>query len=209
MNCSGAGVVPIIIKNNKIYIITFIDRYGLASDAGGKVDNEGEYKCDSKIVEKTALRELFEESSGLIKLSDLEESISYDIKNKNNFYRCFFVKINKINFKNFDKNLNKFNEYKLNPFNEMYSIKLLDMKTIKFDKKDIFIDTITGETEKICHRLKFILYQIITKYKSFENFYESLTIKKYKLKKNIININSKEYKTNKQFTITDIISYQS
>ena len=196
MNCSGAGIVPIFIKNNKIYIVTFIDRQNMASDAGGKVD--GNYTCDDKIIKKTALRELFEESSGLIKLKSLKESVSHDIKNKDNFYRIFFVIINKINFNHFDKNLDKFNQYKLNPFNEMYSIKLLDMETINFDKKDILINTIEDEIVKISYRLKFILYKVMRKFKTFEKFYSSLEIKKYILKKNIIDIESEEYKSNKK-----------
>jgi len=207
MECSGAGVVPIFIKENKVYIVTFIDNKNMASDAGGKVD--GQYTCDDKIIKKTALRELFEESSGLIKISSLEESVNYDIKNKNNFYRLFFVVINKINFNNFNKNLDKFNLYKLNPFNEMYSIKLLDMNTIKFDKKDIMVNTIDNDIVKISYRLRFALYKIIRKFKTFKNFYTSLKIKKYILKKNIIDVDSKEYNTHKKFTIKNIVSYQS
>lgn len=207
MKCSGAGVVPIFIKQNKIYIVTFIDHLNMASDAGGKID--GDHTCDDKIIKKTALRELFEESSGLIKLSSLDESVYYDIKNKNSIYRLFFVIINRINFKYFDKNLNKFNQYKLNPFNEMYSIKLLDMDTIKFDKKDIIVNTIDDEIVKISHRLKFILYKVMREFKTFNNFYEKLSIKKIILRKNIINVNSKEYKSSKKFIIKNIISYQS
>lgn len=207
MKCSGAGVIPIFIKDDKIYTVTFIDRYNMASDAGGKVD--GYNTCDEKIIKETALRELFEESSGLIKLSSLDESVSYDINNKNSFYRIFFVIINKINFKNFDKNLDKFNQYKLNPFNEMYSIKLLDMKTIKFDKKDIIINTIDNESVKISYRLKFILYKVMREFKTFKNFYKQLSIKKNILTKNIINIHSEEYKSHKKFIVKDIVSYQS
>ncbi len=207
MNCSGSGIVPIFIKNEKIYIVTFLDRNNMASDAGGKVD--GNHTCDDIIIKNTAMRELFEESSGLIKISSLKNSVSYDIKNKNNFYRIYFIIINKINFKYFDKNLEKFNQYELNPFNEMYGIKLLDMATIKFDKKDILINTIEDDLVKVSYRLKFVLYKVMKKYKTFKNFYEQLSIKKYILKKNIINIDSKEYKTDKNFTINDIKSFQS
>lgn len=207
MKCSGAGIVPIFIKENKVYIVTFIDRQNMASDAGGKID--GDHTCDDKIIKKTALRELFEESSGLIKLQCVKESVYYDIKNKDNFYRLFFVIINKINFNHFDKNLNKFNLYKLNPFNEMYSIKLLDMETIKFDKKDILINTIEDEIVKISYRLKFVLYKVMRKFKTFQNFYSSLKIKKYILKKNIIKIESEEYDSNKKFKIDDIVCYKS
>jgi hypothetical protein len=207
MKCSGAGVIPIFIKENKVYIVTFIDNHNMASDAGGKVD--GNYTSDEKIIKKTALRELFEESSGLIKLKSLEESISFDIKNKDNFYRLFFVIINKINFKYFDKNLNKFNLYKLNPFNEMYSIKLLDTDTIKFDKKDIIVNTIYNESVKISYRFKFVLYKVLHKFKTFENFFSSLKIKKHILKKNILDINSEEYYTHKKFKIKNIVCYQS
>lgn len=207
MKCSGAGVVPIFIKENKVYIVTFIDQQNMASDAGGKVD--GNYTSDEKIIKKTALRELFEESSGLIKLKSLKESISFDIKNKDNFYRLFFVIINKINFNHFDKNLNKFNLYKLNPFNEMYSIKLLDTSTIKFDNNDILVNTIEDDIVKISYRFKFVLYKVFNKFKTFKNFYSTLKIKKHILKKNIIDINSKEYNTHIKFKIKDIVSYQS
>ena len=91
----------------------------------------------------------------------------------------FCLILNLQGFKYFNKNLNKFNLYRLNPFNEMYSIKLLDMETIKFNKKDIFINSIDDENIKISYRLKIALYDIIRNFKTFENFYSSLEIKKY------------------------------
>lgn len=211
MMFSGSGIVPIFIKQNKIYIITFIDRNNMASDAGGKIEEND--KSNLNNVKKTAIRELFEESSGLIKIKNLDESVYYDLVNKGTIYRIFFIIINKINPKYFDKNLKKFNEYELNPFNEMYSIKLLDMSTIKFDKKDILINTIDDKIIKISPRLKFILYKIMRKFKTFENFYNNLEtnlkINKINLYKKTIQIKSKEYDTDKKFIINNIISYQS
>lgn len=209
MSYSGAGIVPLIIKNNKLYMVTFIDRNNMASDAGGKVES---FKIEldmEKVVEKTALRELYEESSGLIKISDLTESVYYEIKNYGKIYRLYFIIINKLNPKYYLTNLKKFNEFKLNPFNEMYSIKLLDVSTIKFIDKNIMINDIDNISIKVSNRLKFVLYKVMRKFKTFENFYSSLKIKKITLRKKLIKINSEEYDTKKKFKVDNIVCYKS
>jgi len=96
---SGAGIIPIIIYNDNPYFILFSCGKGLISDAGGTNESN-----DS--IEQTAMRELFEESCGIININDKDlekKSIYLDIfnQNKNNefykkLYRVYFILIDNI-----------------------------------------------------------------------------------------------------------------
>jgi len=214
---SGAGIVPIILRNKRPYFVTFVDRYNTLSDAGGKIENiSDENKTnENEMTEHTAVRELFEESSGLLKINNLNNlnSVHINIKCRSTYYKLYFISINSINKNHFDSNLNKFNKFKMSAFSEMYGIKLVDLDNIQFDKKDIVMKTIADETYKISYRLKMGLYQILRKHTTLYNFYNSLKIKKIKLRKKIISVTTEEYKTPEHkkpeiFTIDDIVSYQ-
>lgn len=209
MKCSGSGIVPMCVIKNKVHIITFMDKDKNASDAGGKID-AGHTNNDT-IIKYVAMKELFEESSGLIKLDNLDESVYFDLKNKNSdtYYRLYFVIINKINFAYYNKNLEKFNKYKLNPYNEMYAIKILNMDTVKFNDKNIVVKTLDNKNINIAYRLKFVLYMIYRKFTTFKDFFNALDIKKIILKKNIIPIMTREYISEKHIYIENIISYQT
>ena len=56
---SGCGIIPICMKNNKLYVFCGIDNKGFVSDLGGRIE-EGE------TIKQCAVREFYEESVGLL-----------------------------------------------------------------------------------------------------------------------------------------------
>lgn len=204
MNFNGAGILPIIKYNNEYFFIIF--KSGLQSrlfkrndkidflydDAGGSI-NKGE-----KDVLNIAIRELFEESSGLINLEnykkELKDSIIIDIENNKKIYRCYICLLNIQKFKldYFKENLERFNKNLvgklLSMYNENTKINLLSVnfnlrKTNYEDKTNNIIFSskdYLGETIYLNNRL----YSILIKFKELNKI--NLGISEITLKKDLI-----------------------
>jgi hypothetical protein len=204
---SGAGVLPIIILNNIPYIITFTSSKGIITDAGGKKEHN-----DSIIY--TASRELFEESAGLIDVSedDLENnSIFIDNKYNNKYYRSYFIIINNIDITYYDKNLKKFKKFKFNPFTETHGIKLMNLNNINIDNNIIKMTSIDNYKLLLAQRLTKIIKRVLKKYGKLTTLYKDLTktVDIINLKKIKHNIKSYEYDTYKKIKIDNITSFSS
>ena len=202
---TGAGILPIFILNNKPYLITFTIQRGIINDAGGKKES------DDTIL-YTACRELFEESAGLIKIDDDEvknNSLYFDIKKNNKYYRLYTIIINNIDITYYDKNLKKFKEFNFNPFTETHGIKLMKLDSINNNNNQI---TLTSNNEYkllLAPRLNSIIKKILKKYNNLTTFYKYLkkNVDIIELKKNTLNIDSYEYYTNKKIKIKNITTY--
>ncbi len=204
---SGAGVLPFIILNNIPYIITFTSSKGIITDAGGKKEHN-----DSIIY--TASRELFEESAGLIDVSedDLENnSIFIDNKYNNKYYRSYFIIINNIDITYYDKNLKKFKKFKFNPFTETHGIKLMNLNNINIDNNIIKMTSIDNYKLLLAQRLTKIIKRVLKKYGKLTTLYKDLTktVDIINLKKIKHNIKSYEYDTYKKIKIDNITSFSS
>ncbi len=214
---SGAGIIPLINYNKKIFFILFSSGKNIISDAGGTLENN-----DS--ILSTAVRELFEESCGIINISEDElqkKSIYIDIinQNKNNkfykkLYRIYFILINNINLSdllNYYINLKKFKPYDRNPFTETYGIHLIKLDWIHYYNDQIYMNTNTDNLKLLNTRLKIIMENIMETYGDLDTFYNIISkkIKKIKLNKNLINIDTYSYKNNLKINVNDIITYSS
>jgi hypothetical protein len=167
---SGAGILPIFILNKKPYLITFTSSRGIISDAGGKKEKDDE-------VIYTACRELFEESAGLININEenlKNNSIYFDLKNDDKYYRSYFTIINYIDIKYYDTNLEKFKKFKFNPFTETYGIKLMSLNNIENDNNKIKMTTIDNYKLLLSPRLTQIIKKVIRKYNKLNLFYKDL-----------------------------------
>lgn len=214
---SGAGVIPITIIDDKPYFVLFTYNKDIITDAGGKIEG-------TNSIIKTATRELFEESAGLINIDDKildENSVYLDIKNKDTYYRCYFVIIRFLD-NNLEKvyidNLEKFNKFKLNPFSETKGIKLISLENTKFINNSIFlISKVNGKVNGklnyninyLIKRTKDIFIKIHKKFVDFNDFYNKIKnkLKIIKLDKKNINIDTYEYNSSKKIKIDNIITY--
>ena len=216
-NYSGSGIIPIITYNKKVYFILFSSGKNLISDAGGTLE-------DNNSISKTAIRELFEESCGLINITeeDLQtKSIFIDIINpdKNHIfykkiYRAYFILIKNIDLSdlmNYYNNLKKFKPYDRNPFAETYGIHLIKLDWIHYYKNTIYMNTHTDKLKLLNMRLSIIMSTIIDIYGDFDNFYDKIIkkIQKIKLKQKKINVNTYSYKDNTSIRVNNIITYFS
>lgn len=213
----GAGVIPIIKLNKKMYFILFSSGKNLITDAGGTIEK-------NKSILSTASRELMEESCGIINvdISTLENnSIYFDIinSNKNNkfynkLYRIYFILIENIDLydlMNYYVNLKKFKKYDFNPYTETFGIHLISFDWIHFYNDKIFMNTHLDKLKQLNERLQIIISNIIDKYEDLDKFNKYLIkkIKFIKLKKNIINISTYSYKTHKKINVDNIITYSN
>lgn len=203
---SGSGILPIIIINNKPYLVTFLIYKNTISDGGGKIENNS--------VKKTAIRELYEESAGLILLknNNLLNSINYNItKNNNKYYKSYIVIIDNINIKYYNKNLIKFQKYKKNPYTETKDIILINIDNIIYHNNRLFMKSIDNKIYILHDRLESIIKKIISEYETLLIFYNYLSkkIKKILLKKKIYNIKTYEYHTHNNIKIKNITSFTS
>lgn len=212
---TGAGVIPIILYNDKPYFILFSCGKDIITDAGGTIENN-----DS--IEQAALRELFEESCGIIHINekDLEKkSVYLDINNnnKNNefykkLYRIYFILIGNINLSdllNYYVNLKKFKHFERNPFSETYGIHLINLDWIHYYDEQIYMNTHTDKLKLLNNRLKIILEKIMDNFDNLDNFYNIISkkIKKINLTKKLINIDTYSYKNNSKIKVNDIITF--
>jgi hypothetical protein len=204
---SGAGVIAIIIIDNKPYFILFYLRKNIVTDAGGQIEHINS-------VLNTASRELFEESAGLINISETtldSNSFYIDIKNEDKYYRSYIIIIDSINTDDYYKNLNKINKFKFNPFSETHGIRLISLDYIDFINNDIIMRTDTNKIVILSNRTKHIIKKI---YKNFDNlkiFFKKISksLNIIKLNKTIISPESYEYASKKKIKINDLITYIS
>ena len=195
---TGAGILPIIIINNKPYFICFLMNKKI-TDAGGKIDNLYKDKDIDDTILNTACRELYEESAGLINI-DIDDiynnSIYFDLLYKNKYYRSYIVLVKGIDKKYYDINLKKLNIYKINPFTETNGIKLINFNYTHTNENSLL-------KSKLNNRLSSIFKKIIDKYDTFDNLYniliKKINILDLKKEKNIVN--TYEYYTNKKIQI--------
>lgn len=204
---SGSGILPFIILNNNIYLITFTQSRGIINDAGGK-------KEEKDNIIQTACRELFEESAGLIQVDENEiinNSIYFDIKHNNKYYRLYTIIIDNIDIDYYDINLKKFKKFNYNPFTETHGIKLMKINTIDIINNQIKLTSHNNYKLLLANRLNSIITKILKKYNNLTSFYKYLkkNVNVIKLKKTILNINTYEYYTNKIIKIKNIICYST
>jgi hypothetical protein len=191
---SGAGVIPIIIHNNKPYFILFMLNKGTITDAGGRIES-------NVSVIDTAARELYEESAGLfnIKPSILNTNSMYlDIKHKNNlYYKVYFVLFNNFNITDIDyyyDNLKKIKKEKHNPFSETRNICFISLEYVHFMKNQnnnliMLMNDHVNHVYELSGRTGLIIKTIRNNFSDLFDFYD-------KLSKKINIINLKRIKTN-------------
>ena len=204
---TGAGILPIFIVNKKPYLITFTSSRGVITDAGGK-------KESNDTIIYTACRELFEESAGLINISEDDlnnKSVYIDIKYKNKFYRSYFIIIDNIDITYYNKNLKKLKKFKFNPFTETHGIKLMKLYDIYMNNNEIKMTSINNYKLLLMPRLTTIIKKILNKYDKLNLFYKELNknVDIINLKKIKHNIKSYEYYTYKKIKIKNITSFSS
>ncbi len=204
---TGSGILPIFILNKKPYLITFTMARGIINDAGGKKENN-----DS--ISYTACRELFEESAGLINIDEDQiknNSLYFDLKNNNKYYRLYTVIINNIDTTYYDKNLKKFKEFNFNPFTETHGIKLMKLDSIIINNNQIILTSNNDYKLLLAPRLNAIIKKILKKYNNLNAFYKYLkkNVDIIELKKTTLNIDSYEYNTNKKIKIKNITTYSN
>jgi hypothetical protein len=204
---SGAGILPITIINKNYYFITFKLLNNLLSDAGGKKENNDE-------VIKTACRELFEESAGLIKLDKniiKNKSIHLDISYKDTYYRCYIIFIDNIDIKTYNDNIKKINKFKYNPFGETQKLKLINLSLVFNSKLDnhVIIDKKTNKKYILSTRLKNIFIELLksTNIKKLKNLLQSNNI--IELNKIKEDVKTYEYYTNNKIVIKNIVIYKN
>ena len=207
-NYNGSGIIPLLYFEGKLYFIFFIFYNNVITDAGGKKE------INTTILE-TAERELFEESSGLLKLHDLDENyIHIDISNKDKYYRSHIIVIENIDTKYYNLNSKKITNYKDNPFTETKGIVLIQTDFLLEKNNQYFMKNNEEKYFMLSNRLKQIIKKIIKKYTTLNKFNDEIIkllktekIKIIKLKKKKINISSYEYNTQKTIKIKNIITY--
>jgi ADP-ribose pyrophosphatase YjhB (NUDIX family) len=205
---SGAGVIPILIKNNKPYMILFTYQRGIITDAGGKIES-------NNTITETASRELFEESAGLININNniLEDNSVYvDIKYNNTYYRTHIILIqfpDESYEENYNNNLQRINKFKFNPFSETRGIRLISLDYIHFVDNNILMNTNTDKVEILANRTKDIIKKIHKISVDLVSFYRKIKdrLKIIKLNKKNISVQSYEYDSEKPIEIKNLINY--
>ena len=162
-NFSGGGILPIVDVKTKDGVIscfiTFSSYRGVISDAGGKVDiNES--------IQKTCVREFFEESCMLFSINEnhLEDNNLIDVACGHTFYRVYLPKFSiTIKSTDFTKNYLEIKRQKKSKVylekNELVLIPISN-KTQSYlyeGRKYYSILDIDGKTRKVSKRL----YKII------------------------------------------------
>jgi hypothetical protein len=174
-NLYSAGILPYSIINNKIFFLLGQDNWRYSwSDFGGKCE-----KTDNYNVFKTASREFYEETCGVIMSQDqiynaLISETWYKIDSKtikgNPYimflyklpYNTFYIKDFKKKFKEIASNVNSANKKFLEKINlewiscdELFS--LLDCKykyNNKVELRDVFKDTLCSNMTQFIHIVK-------------------------------------------------------
>lgn len=210
---AGAGIIPIIIHNNKPYFVMFMLNKGTLTDAGGKVE-------DNTSVLDTATRELYEESAGLFNINSsiLDKNSMYldTIYKDNLYYRVYFVIFNNFNItdtKYYYDNLKKIKEEKFNPFSETRNICLMSFDYIHFVKDNgnniILMNDHLNQVLELSPRTTRIIKTIYNNFKDQYNFFDKLLkkINKITLKKLKKTVKSYTYNDYHKITIKDLDTF--
>jgi len=208
---SGAGVIPIIIHEDKPYFVLFMLNRGVLTDAGGSIE-----KKSSPL--DTASRELFEESAGLFNIDSSildNNSVYIDINtNSTDYYRSYITVLN--NFRKQDmiyyyNNLDKIKNYNYNPFSETRGIYLISFDYIHLIDNHIYMNTDTNQVIVLSTRTGRIIKKIYDKFKDLYVFYDKITkkIKKISVKKENNDAKTYTYGTHKTIDIKNLDTFMS
>jgi hypothetical protein len=207
---SGAGVIPIILYKKKPYLILFMLNNGTITDAGGKIEN-------NISVINTSVRELYEESAGLFNLqSEIlnNNSVYFDIKYYDTYYRIYFIIFNNFDISNMNYyyyNLEKIKKNKFNPFSETRNIHLISLDYIHFidNNKIILMNNHINQVFVLSNRTGEIIKKIYKKFTNLNDFYDSISkkINKINLQKKITNPISYTYEDHKKIKIHELITF--
>jgi hypothetical protein len=208
---SGAGVIPIIIRDNKPHLILFMLNRGSLSDAGGRVEKK------TSVID-TASRELFEESAGLFNIDSKiidNNSVHVDISGYNtDSYRSYLILLN--NFDNtytkyYDSNLSKIKTEKYNPFSETRGIYIIPIDNIHIIDNHTFVNTQDNQVIVVSSRTSKIIQKIYNICQNFDNFYDKLikTLKPIDIKKEKIDITTYTYREHKTINIKELDTFIS
>ncbi len=180
---SGGGILPIVDVKTKDGVvpcfITFSSYKGIVSDAGGKTDI-------GESIQKTCVREFFEESCMLFSINEnqLEDKNLIDVHCGRTFYRVYFPKFTiNINYSDFNTNYFEIRQQKKSKVylekNELVLIPISE-KTQSYyhnGRKYYYIFDLDGGVRKVSRRL----HKIIKLYNKISPELKSLnfeTIKK-------------------------------
>ncbi len=162
-NFSGGGILPIVDVKTKDGVvscfITFSSYRGVISDAGGKVDiNES--------IQKTCVREFFEESCMLFSINEnnLKDNNLIDVTCGSTFYRVYLPKFSiTINSLDFTKNYSEIKRQKKSKVylekNELVLIPITErtQSYLYNGRKYYSILDINGNVRKVSRRLHKII----------------------------------------------------
>ena len=206
---TGSGVIPIIIKDNKLHLILFLLNKGTLTDAGGRIEKQ-------KSIIDTASRELFEESAGLFNINSRtidKNSLYVDISGySTDRYRTYIILFDNLDNSYIDyykNNLIKIKMENHNPFSETCGIYLIPFDNINFIDNNTFANTLTNETIIISDRTAKIIKKIYDICENSNNFYDVLikNIKPIHIKKHKTDIITYTYREHKNITITDLDTF--
>jgi hypothetical protein len=162
-NFSGGGILPIVDVKTKDGVvscfITFSSYRGVISDAGGKVDiNES--------IQKTCVREFFEESCMLFSINEnnLKDNNLIDVTCGSTFYRVYLPKFSiTVNSSDFTKNYSEIKRQKKSKVylekNELVLIPITErtQSYLYNGRKYYSILDINGNVRKVSRRLHKII----------------------------------------------------
>ena len=103
MKVSGCGIIPISMKNNKLYVFCGFEN-GCLSDLGGKINSNEDYKL-------CAAREFYEESVGLLLPYQELVTIKTYKRLKIGSKKCYLSYIIKVPYKEVDDEYQKMLDY--------------------------------------------------------------------------------------------------
>jgi len=166
MKKHSAGALIFTVYDNEIFIVLGMEKNEWFPFKGTKNNNES--------LKSTAIREIFEETCGLVVLNDIHLDCKYSTKRKYYHIGLAFVNINII--KKFHKNRKFYEETDINDENYKY-LEKTDIKLFNINKLSLYQ----------FHNITDIPIQF---YKKFLNdlqqkFYDNIDIKKKGVKKNI------------------------
>ncbi len=180
-NFSGGGILPIVDVKTKDGVvscfITFSSYRGVISDAGGKVDiNES--------IQKTCVREFFEESCMLFSINEnnLKDNNLIDVTCGSTFYRVYLPKFSiTINSLDFTKNYSEIKRQKKSKVylekNELVLIPITERTQSYFynGRKYYSILDINGNVRKVSRRL----HKIIKLFNNISPVVETINFDKF------------------------------
>ncbi len=172
MIITGCGILPISIRNNKLYVLCGIENNGKISDLGGRIESgEKAIQC--------AAREFYEESVGLVaKYEDLLKYKIYHIVNLKFHGKCYISYVMKMKYIDVQEKYQKliqyardnksqpkkidFRDYNMNQLykDNTYPSGYFELKEIKWIPLDELETMAKNKDKQINYRLRNIIYQL-------------------------------------------------